>query len=141
MVVLLALTGVLLLFGVLTILNAPPIPKPTWGNPRCDATSPDGVYRCTLHLAHTGWCQNGSIEWRYESWAIGSDDDTRAATPPLAGTEVISGPATRRIPRLVFWGGIALVLWVASYGATQANQEPTYTCEWTGISCTNWKTQ
>ena len=101
-----AASGVLAIWLVVAVVNA--------DRPRqlkrfdCDSVSPDGDLRCEEAMAHNGWCHSGDMEWRYESWAIGAEDYTRAAQPHYEPTTAIV--ARRRvIPRTVFWGGLALV--------------------------------
>ena len=140
-----ALAGVLAIFGAYWIVNAPTATKadlsPHFG---CDSVSPDGLYACTQEMAHNGWCCNGEVEWRYESWAIGDDDHTRAA-PPAADTTVVPKSGTgrqRRIPRPLFWIGIALVAGIANYQYDTKHQTappPQYDCDWQVTKCVNWE--
>lgn len=142
MAFILALTGVLLVFGVVVVLNSPALPEPVWTRVDCDSISPDGVYRCRLPLAHNGWCENGNLEWRYNSWAIAADDSTRAAAPPteaMPATTEFHRARKRRLPRPLLWLGLGFLLWVATYSVGYTADKPDLTCDWSGVSCTNWR--
>lgn len=137
-----ALAGVLAIFGVYWICNAPPVPdfRPT-RRFRCDSMSPDGLYGCTQEMAHNGWCHNGQVQWRYESWAIGHDDQT-AMTPEPTTTTMPTEGRQRRIPRPVFWLGIILVAGIANYEIDTSRQTappPQYDCDWQVTKCVNWE--
>lgn len=138
--VILAVTGVLILTGVYVITTAPPVLKRVPHPMRCDALSPDGKYQCVLDLAHSGWCADGDVEWRYESWAIGSDDDTRHAPQPGA-TLVATKPLvrTRRIPKPLLVAGAAVILWtLVEVTDNTPPPAPTATCHWNATKC-DWK--
>ena len=141
--VILVLAGVLVIYGVSVMVNTPKPPEPMWSRMNCDSTSPDGVYRCTLHMAHNGWCENGNVEWRYEAWAIGSDDNTRAASPPILVAEPQQAVQQRtRIPRPVFWIGILLLAGTANFAYdTQHPKQPeqSWSCDWSATTCKNWQ--
>lgn len=148
MIAVLALAGVLSIFGVLWAINAPEPPRrdsPRW---HCDSMSPDGKYQCMESMAHLGWCRNGDIEWRYESWAVGGDDDTHAATPPLRRADQTErlldtrARRSRRIPRPVFWVGLLLVVGVANLDYDNHHPAPVekaWHCTWSVNTCTNWQ--
>jgi hypothetical protein len=96
-------------------------------------------------MAHIGWCHNGDIEWRYDSWAVGSEDYTRAAAPPITRedpTIAIRG-RVRRIPRRVFWAGLLLMAGIANYEYDTKNPPPApekpWQCDFTGLKCVNWR--
>lgn len=105
-IVAVAAGGVLAIWAVVAVINSRPSLVERFD---CDSVSPDGDLRCTESMAHNGWCRSGDIEWRYEAWAIGADDYTRAAQPPDEPTKPIAKKAKRRIPRTLFWGGLAFV--------------------------------
>lgn len=136
-----ALAGVLAIFGVYWVRNAPDVPNFSFAHRfGCDSVSPDGMYHCTQEMAHNGWCCNGEVEWRYESWAIAHDDATRAAPEP--STTVVRPARQRRIPRAMFWAGLALVAGIANYEIDtdrQAAPPPQYDCDWQVTKCVNWE--
>lgn len=143
MATLIALAGVLLIFGVLWVVNSPQ-PRRIEVQFACDSVSPDGKYRCMDQMAHVGWCHNGDIEWHYQAWAVAADDDTHFAVPPMVpdtATEALT-VRRRRIPRPVFWAGLLLVAGVAniSYDTSHAQPpEKQWHCEWEATTCTNWQ--
>lgn len=138
-VVLLALAGILALWAVIWTVNAPPAAaiKPNF---YCDSLSPDGKYRCMDVMAHNGWCHNRDIEWRYESWAVGSDDDTRLDQEPEqrdTPTQVTTA-VRKRLSKLVIAAGVLLVMSVYSfaYDSTHPKQAtPKYDCNWQAVRC------
>jgi len=144
MTFILALAGVLTIFGVIWTLRQPEAESISV-HFRCDAVSPDGVYRCLGSMGHSGWCNNGDIEWRWEAWAVGCDDDTRSARPAIEPT--MDAPVLtsgRRIPRRVFWLGVLVVAWVAIYGYgshSQQTPQTRMTCDWQVTKCVDWRPQ
>ena len=144
MIALVALAGVVAIFCVIWVVNGPePAPPGQW---ECDSRSPDDRYGCLAGMAHTGWCRNGDVEWRYDAWAIGCDDYTRANNPPIVPTQhvaVVAAP-TRRIPRPVFWIGVLLVVGVANFNYDTQHPDPPKVPDPVcvhnnGLSCTEWK--
>jgi len=144
-VILLTVAGVLVLLSVVWVVNQPVKPR-TVQEFDCDAVSPDGKYRCMDEMAHAGWCHNGDIEWRYDAWAIGSDDYTRQDAPPQMA-EFITAPITKtrkRIPRLAVAAGVlaVLVVYNLAYDTVHPKPaEPQYDCDWQVVRCENWTTK
>ena len=138
--VILVVTGVLMLAGVYLILTAPGVPKRLVRPMRCDAVSPDGAYQCVLDLAHNGWCADGDVEWRYETWAIGAEDSTRHA--PLPGSTLAvekTALRRRRIPAPLLVAGAAVILWtLVQVTDDTPPPAPTATCDWNAVRC-DWK--
>lgn len=133
MVGFLAMAGVALIFGVCWVVNSPTRLVVTPERFDCDSESPDGVYRCTQDMGHSGWCRNGTVEWRFEAWAIGGDDNTHFAASPVVPESPTVAAATKRhkrIPRPVFWLGLYAVAWVFSYShdTKELQQEATLGC-------------
>ena len=137
--VLLTILGVAAIWAVLWVINGPQEKSPEF---HCDSVSPDGKYPCMESMAHVGWCHNGDIEWRYESWAIGEDDDTRYAVEPEQvdpPTQVIS--RKRRLPRSAIALGVLAVMSVFNYTHDTAHPKPvtpSYDCDWNAVRCENW---
>ena len=140
-VVLLALAGVLLLWGVIWSVHAPVLDiKPQF---YCDSVSPDGKYRCMDTMAHVGWCHNRDIEWRYESWAIGGDDNTRQAQEPEqrdTPTYAVTGKS-KRLSWPVIAAGVIVVMAVFNFAYDTMHPKqpaPKYDCHWQAVRCENW---
>lgn len=136
----LTILGVALIWGVLWVMNGP---VPSKREFRCDSRSPDGLYECVGGIAHVGWCHNGDVQWRYESWAIGADDDTLYAAEP----QQVDPPTRRigrhrRLPRSALVLGVLAVVGVTNYAYdTDRPVEPTpqsYDCDWKAVRCENW---
>jgi hypothetical protein len=144
-VVFLAVAGVLALWSVIWVTNKPSQAiKPTFP---CDSLSPDGKYRCMDTMAHNGWCHNRDIEWRYEAWAIGSDDHTRHDAPPQvreADTVVGKTGTRKRLPRAIIVAGLVAIAMVYSFAYDTAHPKqatPQYDCDWQVVRCENWTTK
>ena len=112
----LALAGVVTLWVVIWLLNAPATPRKS-RNGHCGLPSPDDRYGCVEPLAHVGWCRNGQLLWRGSAWAAGAEDDTCFAAEPEVVTEHITGPPAkhRRLPRTFIWLGVFVVMFVWNY--------------------------
>jgi hypothetical protein len=141
-VVVLTVAGVFALWSVLWAVNTPTA-EVLGADFDCDGKSPDGRYRCMDVMAHPGWCHNNDIEWRYDCWAIGSDDYTRQDSPPRvtdAATVPIVG-VRKRLPKIAIVAGVLaiLVAYNLAYDTVHPKQaKPKYHCEWNAVRCENW---
>jgi hypothetical protein len=122
----LALVGVVALWVVIWLLNAPAMPRRILKS-YCGQWSPDDRYRCVESLAHNGWCRNGQVSWRGSAWATGASDDTCFAAEPQVVTEQLTPPPIkrRRLPRSLIFLGVVAVMFVWNYEYDTNHPPPT----------------
>ena len=112
----LTLAGVVALWVVIWLLNAPAVPQKSLKS-HCGLWSPDDRYRCVEPLAHNGWCRNRQVAWRGSVWATGASDDTCFDVEPEVIPEQLPFlPMKRkRLPHIAIVLGAITVMAVWNY--------------------------